>query len=89
MHSSGAWPNLSKPPSAYLKDFYYDSVNFDPNALRLAIEFAGTGRILAGSDYPHMIGSIPSMLESIRGLQLAPEEESAILGGNAARLLGL
>jgi aminocarboxymuconate-semialdehyde decarboxylase len=78
---------LTRPPSEVLKDFYYDTVNFDPAALRLAIEFAGPDRILAGSDYPHMIGSIDKMLDSIRGLGLAPDAEAAILGGNAARLL--
>ena len=50
--------HISQPPSAYLKRFYYDTVNFDPNALELAIRFAGTTQILAGSDYPHQIGSI-------------------------------
>jgi hypothetical protein len=35
------------------------------------------------------IGSIPKMLGSIRSLELPAEEEAAILGGNAARLLGL
>ncbi|MDX1393513.1 MAG: amidohydrolase family protein [Gemmatimonadota bacterium] len=77
---------LRRPPSEVLRDFYYDTVNFDPGALRLAIEFAGVDRILAGSDYPHMIGSIDRMLTSIRGLGLDPDDESAILGENAARL---
>ena len=48
-----------RPPSTYLKEFYYDTVNFDQGALKLAIEFAGADHILAGSDYPHQIGSIP------------------------------
>ena len=33
--------------------------------MRLALEFAGADHLLAGSDYPHQIGSIPLMLESI------------------------
>jgi aminocarboxymuconate-semialdehyde decarboxylase len=80
--------DLSQPPSGYLKRFYYDTVNFDPDALRLAIAFAGVDQILAGSDYPHQIGSIPKMLSSIRSLGLGAADEALILGGNAARLLG-
>ncbi|HJR34063.1 MAG TPA: amidohydrolase family protein [Gemmatimonadales bacterium] len=81
--------DLKLPPSQHLKRFYYDTVNFDPAALRLAIEFAGVEQILAGSDYPHQIGSIPKMLGAIRGLGLPPADEAKILGGNAASLLGV
>jgi aminocarboxymuconate-semialdehyde decarboxylase len=80
--------NIDRPPSEYLKDFYYDTVNFDTNALKLAIEFAGTDHMLAGSDYPHQIGSIASMLRSIDALDVGDEVRAAIRGGNAARLLG-
>ncbi len=81
--------HISRPPSEFLRSFYYDTVNFDPNALRLAVEFAGIEHILAGSDYPHQIGSLAKMVESIRSLGLSPNGEQAILGGNAARLLGI
>jgi aminocarboxymuconate-semialdehyde decarboxylase len=81
--------NIERPPSEYLKKFYYDTVNFDRNALRLAIEFAGTSHLLAGSDFPHQIGSLRRMVDSINGLEISPGEKKAILGGNAARLLGL
>jgi aminocarboxymuconate-semialdehyde decarboxylase len=81
--------NIREPPSAYLKRFYYDTVNFDNAAQRLAIEFAGVDRILAGSDYPHQIGSIPKMLSSIRSLSITDVERAKILGGNAAKLLDL
>ena len=81
--------NIDRPPSDYLKRWYYDTVNFDPAALRLAISFAGVDHILAGSDYPHQIGSIPSMLTAIRGLNLSDKETAGILGHNAASLYGL
>ena len=76
--------NIDRPPSDYLRRWYYDTVNFDPNALRLAVAFAGADRILAGSDYPHQIGSIPSMLTSLRHLGLSDADTTRILGGSAA-----
>jgi aminocarboxymuconate-semialdehyde decarboxylase len=81
--------NIPQPPTHYLKQFYYDTVNFNPRAIQLAIDFAGIDHILAGSDYPHMIGSIPQMIESIGALPISEAEKAAIYGGNAARLMGL
>ena len=81
--------HIQRPPSTYLREFYYDTVNFNQGALRLAIEFAGADHVLAGSDYPHQIGSIPSMLEAIATLPVSEEERAGIRGLNAARLLGL
>ena len=81
--------HIQRPPSDYLKNFYYDTVNFNPRALELAIAFAGVDHILAGSDYPHQIGSIPKMLESINALKISDPDKAAIFSGNAARLLRL
>ena len=69
--------NIDQPPSAYLKQFYYDTVNFDPSCIELAIAFAGVDHILAGSDYPHQIGSIPKMLQALQG----PGRARRVIGG--------
>jgi len=81
--------NIDRLPSDYLKEFYYDTVNFDTKALRLALEFAGPSQLLAGSDYPHLISSIPKMKSSIDALPLSAAEKAMVLGGNAARLYGI
>jgi aminocarboxymuconate-semialdehyde decarboxylase len=74
--------NIPRPPSTYLKQFYYDTVNFNPKAIQLAIDFAGIDHIVAGSDYPHQIGSIPKMIETVGG-------NADIYAANARRLLKL
>ncbi|HEV8129616.1 MAG TPA: amidohydrolase family protein [Acidobacteriota bacterium] len=81
--------NIDRPPSEYLKTFYFDTVNFDVNALMLAITFAGADHIVAGSDYPHQIGSLARMKESIAALPIPEADKEKIRGGNAARILGL
>ena len=65
-----------RPPTC--AQFYYDTVNFDQGALKLAIDFAGADHILAGSDYPHQIGSIPSMLDAIAKLPVTDEQREGI-----------
>lgn len=79
--------HISKPPSEYLKEFYYDTVNFDDKALQLAIDFAGADHLVAGSDYPHQIGSLEKMKSSIEALNISQQDKAAIFGENAARLL--
>ncbi len=82
--------HIDEPPTAYLKrQFYYDTVNFSQGPLKLAIDFAGADHVLAGSDYPHQIGSISLMLEALRALPITEAERNAILGGNAKTLLGI
>ncbi len=81
--------HIDRPPSTFLREFYYDTVNFDAAALRLAIGFAGIDHIVAGSDYPHKIGSIEKMRASLEGLDLSATDRAKILHSNAERLLGL
>lgn len=81
--------NITKPPTEYLKQFYFDTVNFDPDALMLAVKFAGADHILAGSDYPHQIGSIQKMKTALASLPLPDDQRALIFGGNTTRVYGL
>ena len=81
--------HISRAPSSFLRKFYFDTVNFDPRALELAVSFAGASQILAGSDYPHQIGSIPKMQQSLQAMCVSEDDRQKILGGNARKLLRL
>ncbi|MPZ63466.1 MAG: amidohydrolase family protein [Propionibacteriales bacterium] len=74
------------PPSALMRNFYYDSCVFDTAALRGLVETCGASKVLLGSDFPFDLCD-PTPVESVRALGLAPAEEAAVLGGNAAMLL--
>jgi aminocarboxymuconate-semialdehyde decarboxylase len=67
--------------------FRVDTVVHDPEVLRGLIDFFGAERVLLGSDYPFDMG-VERPSEIVRGLALSADEEGAILGGNALRLLG-
>jgi aminocarboxymuconate-semialdehyde decarboxylase len=87
-HLAAAGTRLSEPPATSLRRFYYDTVVFEPQVLRELVAFAGADRVLLGSDYPFdMADARPA--ESVAAAGLDPDDERAILGGNAARLLGL
>jgi len=77
---------IERPPSEYLRRFYFDTVNFDARALRFAADFGGVSQLLGGSDYPHAIGSIELMKQSIASAAFSGAERAEILGGNAERV---
>jgi aminocarboxymuconate-semialdehyde decarboxylase len=81
--------HITRPPSSYLLEFWYDTVNFDPACLGLALDWAGPDQVVAGSDYPHMIGSLAQMLEVIAAQGLDDRADAAVRSGNARQLLGL
>jgi aminocarboxymuconate-semialdehyde decarboxylase len=54
----------------------------------ITIRFAGTDHLVAGSDYPHQIGSLEMMVSSIEKLDISPEDKSTIYGGSTLALLG-
>jgi aminocarboxymuconate-semialdehyde decarboxylase len=77
-----------KQPTEYVKQMYYDSLVFTPEALRHLVAEVGAERIMIGTDYP-----FPWVGEPVDHVLKTPElndaQREAILGGTAAKLLGL
>ena len=79
---------LTEPPEDSLRRFSFDTITFDPAVLRELVAFAGAERVLLGSDHPFdMADARPA--DTVAAAALDPDDERPILGGNAARLLGL
>ena len=78
----------TKPPSAYLKNLYFDTLVYDVDTLEYLKAKVGADRLMLGTDYPYTLGDWLGV-EKIRALQCSPAEKDAILEGNARRLLKL
>jgi aminocarboxymuconate-semialdehyde decarboxylase len=78
---------ISRQPSTYLKQVFYDSVVFQQSSLQLAIEVGGQNQVLYGSDYPHNIGDMKGCLARVDALPAA--QRDAVRGGNALRIFRL
>jgi predicted TIM-barrel fold metal-dependent hydrolase len=79
---------LKKKPTEYLKQLYFDSLVFTPEALRHLVAQVGASQIVIGTDHPipweeHPVDHIMATKS------LSDAQKVAILGGNAAKLLGI
>jgi hypothetical protein len=83
-------PLPKKAPTAYLKDgqLFFDTIVFTPEALRHLIAETGPGQIMIGTDYPFPWTSTEIDLV-LKTPGLNDEQRIAILGGTAAKLLGI
>ncbi|HTB00693.1 MAG TPA: amidohydrolase family protein [Bradyrhizobium sp.] len=79
---------LQKQPTEYLKQIYFDSLVFTPEALRHLAAQVGAGQIVLGSDYP-----FPWQLQPVdhifASISLSDDDKADILGRTAAKLLGI
>src|SRR6266478_1196903 len=79
---------LKKKPTEYLRQLYFDSLVFTPEALRHLVAETGSSQIVMGTDYP-----FPWTKTSVDHILGAPgltdDERVAMLGATAAKLLGI
>jgi aminocarboxymuconate-semialdehyde decarboxylase len=80
---------IDEIPSNYLRQFYFDSVVYQTSQLEFLVKTYGADRILMGTDYPYDMGEPDAVGLVAKCDSLNEEEKAAVLGGNAARLLGL
>lgn len=81
--------NISKRPSEYLKQMYFDTVVFRPEMVTFLKDLVGVDKIMLGTDRPYdMAESRPvELVDAVPGL--TDTERTAIKGGTAQALFGL
>ena len=79
---------LKKQPSEYLKQIYFDSLVFTPEAIRHLVAQVGASQLVLGSDYP-----FPWQLQPVDHIfactSLSDDEKADILGRTAAKLFNV
>ena len=79
---------LKKKPTEYLNQLYFDSLVFTSEALRHIVAQVGSSQIMIGTDAPIPWNEHP--VDHIMGTAtLSDKQKVAILGGNAAKMLGI
>jgi aminocarboxymuconate-semialdehyde decarboxylase len=92
-HAASARPDtgekLKEMPGMYLRRLYFDSLVYTHAQLEYLVAQFGADHILVGTDYPADMGETDPVgfIEGTPGIDDATRR--AILGGNAARLLGI
>ena len=64
-------------------------MGFHSPAVLCCIGTVGAQHVVMGSDFPPVHAPLSRTVDLVRNLPLSFEDREAILGGNAARLLGL
>jgi aminocarboxymuconate-semialdehyde decarboxylase len=80
--------HMSKSPSDYMRQhFWYDTCLYNQDMLEYLVRKVGRSRLVMGSDYPVGEADPVGFITTAPGLSAA--DKAAILGKNAAMLLGL
>lgn len=76
---------INIPYFEQIKEFYYDTIVFDKDALDFLKRKVGYKRLLLGTDYPFDMGDSNSVI-NIKSMELTHEEIKNVLGENALKI---
>jgi aminocarboxymuconate-semialdehyde decarboxylase len=81
--------HMTRPPSAYLRRFHYDTITHHVPLMRYLLGMVGAERVVLGSDHPADM-SYEAPVRWVDGVTgMSARDRDLILGGNAQRLLRL
>jgi len=80
---------IGEPPSSYLRKLYFDTVVFTEHQLEYLANLYGSDHIVLGTDYPFDMGMYDPVGFVEGADALTVDDKAAIMGGNAAALLGI
>ena len=81
--------NIQRPPSTYLRNFYYDCLTHSEPSLRYLINTVGADRVVLGTDWPADMMLDWPVAWVLRMESLSQEEKDMILWKNLEELLGI
>src|SRR5256886_8102461 len=86
--AGGPYGPIHKHPSEYLKQMYYDTMVFTPEAVRHLAAEVGASQLLVGTDYPYpWTKTAVDLILNTSGV--SDDDRVAMLGATAMKLLGI
>ena len=76
-----------RPPSEYIRGLLFDTASSHRPAMRCAVDTLGLGRLVFGSDYPHVPGGVEPFLNALDATGATDEELVELTRGRARALL--
>lgn len=80
---------IKKTPRHYMKKIYWDTMVFGQEQLEHLVKLWGADHVVIGTDYPYDMGWYKPVDFVNKNKAFSRKQKDQIIGGNAAKLLGL